>query len=129
MLPGATAVASDGSDGSAVAHSTLTNGRSRRELWPWTARATDSRPVPRSPSTSTLHRLGAMRRTRASTSRMAGDAPNTLPAGSSSAGAGSGLDSAAVLRELPGIADGGVEILFAHGPRDQIGNAETQRLR
>ena len=48
---------------SAVAHSTLTNGRSRRELWPWTARATDSRPVPRSPSTSTLHRLGAMRRT------------------------------------------------------------------
>ena len=51
-----------------------------------------------------MHRLGAMRRTRASTSRMAGDAPKTLPAGSSSAGAGSGLDSAAVCansRALP----------------------------
>ena len=42
-------------------------------------------------------RSGVMSRTSASTSRIAGDAPNTLPDGSSSAGAGSGLDSAAVL--------------------------------
>ena len=129
-VPGVSSSPSDGSERHpAVAHSIFTNGWSRRELWPWTARATDSRPVPRSPSTSTLQRLGAMRRTRASTSRMAGDAPNTLPAGSSSAGAGSGLDPAAGVRELAGIGDRGAEILFADGPRDEIGDAEPQRLR
>ena len=79
-----------------VAHSIFMNGLSRCGLWAWTARATDSRPVPRSPSTSTLQRLGAMRRTSASVSRIAGDAPNTLPAGSSIPGAGSGFAPPAV---------------------------------
>ena len=52
-----------------------TKGWSRRSLRPWMVRATTSLPVPLSPVTSTVVRVGASFSTSWRTSRMAGESP------------------------------------------------------
>ncbi len=75
------------SDSCSVAQFTVTSGLSRRGLFPWTARATSSFPVPLGPRTSTVASVGATFSIRASTFRSAGLAPTMWYRGDSNVSA------------------------------------------
>ena len=58
-----------------AAQFSLMNGLSRRSLWSWIARANSSLPVPDSPCSSTVARVGAAMDTVCRIRRIAGESP------------------------------------------------------